>query len=66
MADRHPLASRSEVAAYLGLPVATLNRWGTEGAGPRYVRVGRHARYRWEDVEAWLEQQGPDPIGAAR
>ncbi|ARR78994.1 hypothetical protein MOTT12_03330 [Mycobacterium intracellulare subsp. yongonense] len=25
--------------------------------GPRSFRVGRHVKYRREDVEAWLENQ---------
>lgn len=51
------LASRAEVAEYLGVPPTTLTQWAHKGTGPAYVRVGRHARYRWSDVEKWLEQQ---------
>jgi excisionase family DNA binding protein len=57
MQDTRPLASRSEVATYLGIPAATLTQWAHRGIGPAYVRIGRHARYRWSDVEAWLVQQ---------
>jgi excisionase family DNA binding protein len=48
------LATPIEVAAYLQVPVKTLYAWRYEGKGPRAHRVGRHLRYRWEDVEAWL------------
>lgn len=51
------LASRSEVADYLGVPVATLTRWAYKRLGPRYRIVGRHARYTWADVELWLAEQ---------
>lgn len=51
-----PLASR-DVAQYLGVPVSTLDRWARLGTGPAYRRVGRHTRYRWADVEAWLDKQ---------
>lgn len=51
-----PLASRAEVATYLGIPVGTLTQWAYRGTGPKYTRVGRSARYRWSDVEAWLKQ----------
>lgn len=27
-------------------------RW--QGDGPRYVKLGRHVRYRAEDVEEWI------------
>ena len=44
-----------ELAEYLGVPVGTLYAWRTNGAGPRGLKVGRHIRYRREDVESWLE-----------
>lgn len=48
------LLDSSTLAAELGLPVRTLDNWAYLGKGPRYVRVGRHRRYRPEDVEAWI------------
>jgi excisionase family DNA binding protein len=51
------LASRPEVANYLGVPVATLERWAYMGTGPKYRKVGRHARYAWADVDRWLAAQ---------
>jgi excisionase family DNA binding protein len=48
------LATPEEVASYLQVPVKTLYTWRYKGAGPRAHRVGRHLRYRWQDVEAWL------------
>ena len=45
------------MAAYLGVPVKTLYQWRYNGVGPRAFRVGRHLRYRPEDVEAWLLRQ---------
>lgn len=55
---RRPLASVAEVSVYLRVPVSTIYQWRYRGVGPRAVRVGRYLRYRWEDVERWLEQQG--------
>ena len=49
--------TRSEVAAYLRVPDATLSRWAYEGRGPAFYRVGKHTRYRWADVERWLSEQ---------
>lgn len=49
---RQPLATPEEVAAYLGIPVATLYQWRYRGVGPQASRVGRHLRYDWRDVEA--------------
>lgn len=54
---REPLGPPPEVAAFLGIPEKTLRNWRYLGRGPRYVRVGKYVRYRWEDVEGWLAQQ---------
>lgn len=57
MGQLRPLATRGEVAEYLGLPVTTLAQWAHKGIGPAYIRVGRHTRYDWASVAAWLETQ---------
>jgi excisionase family DNA binding protein len=54
---RAPLASTEQVAEHLGVPVKTLYQWRWLGVGPRGVRVGRHLRYRWSDVDRWLDEQ---------
>ncbi len=56
---RHPdrFASRPEVAEYLVVPVATLDQWAYRGTGPPYRIFGRHARYRWSDVDQWVAAQ---------
>ncbi len=56
-APRRPLATAQEVAEYLGVPVATVYQWKYRGNGPKMIKVGRHLRARWEDVDAYLEQQ---------
>lgn len=55
MSDRRPLATAAEVASFLGVPVTTLHQWRYKKEGPRAARVGRHLRYRWSDVEKWLD-----------
>ncbi|WP_200213391.1 helix-turn-helix transcriptional regulator [Micromonospora coerulea] len=54
---RRPLASADEVAEFLGVPVATLYQWRHRGVGPRGARIGRHLRYRWDDVEKFFDDQ---------
>ncbi|MFF9480702.1 helix-turn-helix transcriptional regulator [Streptomyces sp. NPDC014733] len=56
-AQRGPLAAPAEVAAYLGVPVKTLYQWKYRGTGPNVHKVGRHLRYRWQEVDAWLDSQ---------
>lgn len=57
---RLPLLSPTDLASYLGLPVATIYRWRSYGYGPMGFRVGRHVRYRIEEVDQWLEEQRRD------
>lgn len=55
-----PLASPKDVADYLGVPIKTVYEWNSRGTGPKLRKVGRHVRYRWDDVEKWLEAQSAD------
>lgn len=60
-ATKHPTAPRRvlrrrEAAEYLGITVRTLERFATEGGGPRYVRLTTTATgYTLEDLDAWLK-----------
>jgi excisionase family DNA binding protein len=47
----------TDLAAREGVPLSTVYKWNAEGTGPRYMRIGKHVRYRLEDVEAWEAQQ---------
>jgi excisionase family DNA binding protein len=52
------LLSIEDVADYLGVPKNTLYQWRTKGYGPTGRRIGKYVRYRSEDVDAWIDQQG--------
>ncbi|QLE75983.1 helix-turn-helix domain-containing protein [Streptomyces rectiverticillatus] len=52
------------MAAYLGVPVKTLYQWKYRGIGPKVHKVGRHLRYRWREVDTWLDQQTPYDLTA--
>lgn len=51
------LATRAEVAAYLGVPVTTLAQWAYKHTGPRHIKIGRHTRYDWADVDRWIGER---------
>ena len=53
-----PPGTPEEVAEYLGVQVRTLEEWRRRSKGPAFARVGKFVRYRWVDVDRWLEKGG--------
>jgi len=49
------LLTIGQLADLLQVPVGTLYQWRHRRYGPPGRRVGRHVRYRPEDVKAWLD-----------
>ena len=54
---REPLVPPVDIAEHFKIPEKTLAEWRARGIGPRYMRIGRYVRYRWADVEEWLDGQ---------
>lgn len=52
MSDR--LLSNEDLAEMCGVPVWTVRKWRDKGTGPAAIRIGKHLRYRPEDVDQWL------------
>jgi excisionase family DNA binding protein len=55
MSTLEPLLGTADVARLLGVPVKTVLTWRHKGTGPRGFRVGKHVKYRPQDVSTWLE-----------
>lgn len=57
ISERTPdsLVPTRDVAAYLNCSIRTLVGW--KDYGPPYVKVSNKRRYRWGDVQAWLNAQ---------
>ncbi|MGH2769961.1 MAG: helix-turn-helix transcriptional regulator [Actinomycetota bacterium] len=55
--DPERLWSPERLAEHLGVPVATLAKWRHFGTGPRYLKIGKHVRYRPADVLRWEDEQ---------
>jgi predicted DNA-binding transcriptional regulator AlpA len=51
------LITANELADFLDVPIKTLYAWRCRGGGPVGFRVGRHIRYRWTDVDRWIEDR---------
>lgn len=50
------LMDERDLAAYLKKSVAWAQKARWAGEGPRFIKLGRHVRYRAEDVLAWMEE----------
>jgi excisionase family DNA binding protein len=58
------LLTVQELAELLQVPPKTVYSWRYKGVGPHGVIVGRHLRYRPQDVDAWIEaRMGPPSHG---
>lgn len=55
--------SVEDLAERYAVPIDTIYMWNKTGTGPRYLRIGRHCRYKLEDVIAWENSRYAD--GAA-
>jgi excisionase family DNA binding protein len=51
------LLTVQDLAGYLDVPVATIYAWRYRRQGPPGFRVGRHLRFRWSDIERWIEDR---------
>jgi predicted DNA-binding transcriptional regulator AlpA len=50
------LMTQKDLAAYVFKSTAWCERARWAGDGPRFIKLGRHVRYRAEDVLAWIEE----------
>jgi excisionase family DNA binding protein len=53
------LLTADELAARLGVQPSWVSKAARANRIP-HVRVGRYRRFRWPDIEAWLESQRSD------
>lgn len=51
------------LAESLGIPIRTLYMWRSRGVGPRGYKIGKHVRYKAQDVEEWLETRSDEARG---
>ncbi|WP_228805849.1 helix-turn-helix transcriptional regulator [Nocardia higoensis] len=56
MDERRNLATDAEFCEYAGLTRGQSAQLRYTGRGPKFIKVtGRQVRYRWGDIEAWIE-----------
>jgi excisionase family DNA binding protein len=51
------LLTTRQAASALALSPRTLERLRVEGGGPRYLRLRRAIRYRYADLDRWLDRR---------
>jgi predicted site-specific integrase-resolvase len=51
------LATKEQLAEYLNIKPGTLDAWAKQKRGPVYIKIEGQRRYRWSDVEAYLEER---------
>jgi predicted DNA-binding transcriptional regulator AlpA len=55
-AQPEPLMESTAIAELLGTTPQNLAQMRYRGTGPKFIKLGHRAiRYRWSDVEAWIE-----------
>lgn len=45
----------ADASEYLGVAVATMNTWRTQGKGPKFYRLAGRVFYRRADLDAYVE-----------
>lgn len=59
MASRSPMGNADEVCAFADISKATLydQRHRGVGLGSLGIKIGKHLRWRWEDIDRYLDEQ---------
>lgn len=51
------LLTEADLAERLNVPQRSVRLWRSNGTGPRSITIGRHVRYRPQDIESWLDSR---------
>ena len=52
-----PWVTPDQLADEFQVPLSTVYQWNHKGTGPRPHKIGRHVRYRRDEVSRWAEAQ---------
>jgi excisionase family DNA binding protein len=55
MGDKY--LSPQQLADQYGVSLDTVYDWNKTGSGPNYIRVGKHVRYRPQDIAKWEDSR---------
>lgn len=54
--SNQPLMTIEDLGKFLQIPISTLRLYTATGEIPS-IKIGRHRRYRTEEVERWLKRK---------
>lgn len=54
------ILSQDELAKRWKISPRTLERWRWQNEGVKYIKIGRHVRYRLDDVEKYENEREND------
>lgn len=46
----------------LGVPIMTVYAWNSRGGGPRFMKFGKHVRYKIVNVDAWEDEHYAESV----
>lgn len=49
------LLTEAQAADFLNISVRSLQSWRVRGGGPAYLKLGRSVRYRYRELQTWLD-----------
>lgn len=62
MSASSKLLNENEAAAFLSVPVRTIQNWRFRNTGPKYKKLGRLVRYSAADLVAYTERATVTPV----
>ena len=58
--NKTQMLTPKELAKYLGVATHTLSTYRMCGTGPKYIKLGRVIRYKFNDVLDWIDEKSAE------
>ena len=49
------LLTAAQAADFLNISIRSLQSWRVRGGGPAFLKLGRSVRYRYAELQTWLD-----------
>lgn len=64
MLNDDTLMNTRQLCKYLGVTMNSLCELRMRGTGPKFLRIGRHIKYRAKDVREWMNKIATEKEGS--